>query len=155
MLVGFFTVLKDFKLYDSTYIKSVCVCVCVCVCVSRSVVSDSLYNPMDCSPPGSHGTHPWDCPWDSPGEKTGVGCHFLRGIYRDCFVTNLRFVGSGRVFIGNEKLRRGGLRLDMETWPSLCAGKEFPGARGGQKGEWLLNGYGVSFSREWQCFGTR
>ena len=115
MLVGFFTVLKDFKLYDSTYIKSVCVCVCVCVCVSRSVVSDSLYNPMDCSPPGSHGTHPWDCPWDSPGEKTGVGCHFLRGIYRDCFVTNLRFVGSGRVFIGNEKLRRGGLRLDMET----------------------------------------
>ena len=38
---------------------SVCVCVCVCVyararvCVSCSVVSDSFYDPMDCSPPGS------------------------------------------------------------------------------------------------------
>ena len=36
----------------------------------------SLYNPMDCSPPGSsvHG--------DSPGKKTGVGCHVLQqGIF--------------------------------------------------------------------------
>ena len=26
---------------------------------------------MDCSPAG------FLCPWDSPGENTGVGCHFL------------------------------------------------------------------------------
>ena len=30
----------------------------------------TLCDPIDCSPPGS-------CPWDSPGENTGVGCHFL------------------------------------------------------------------------------
>ena len=35
----------------------VCVCVCVCVCArARSVMSD-LYNPMDCSPPGSSSVH--------------------------------------------------------------------------------------------------
>ena len=36
----------------------------------------TLWNPMDCSPPGSfaHGI--------SPGKKTGVGCHFLlQGIF--------------------------------------------------------------------------
>ena len=31
----------------------------------------TLCNPIDGSPPGS------PCPWDSPGENTGVGCHFL------------------------------------------------------------------------------
>ena len=30
----------------------------------------TLCNPIDGSPPGSH-------PWDSPGNNTGVGCHFL------------------------------------------------------------------------------
>ena len=34
-----------------------------------------LYDPMDCSPPGSSA-------WDSPGKKTGVGCHaLLQGIF--------------------------------------------------------------------------
>ena len=34
-----------------------------------------IYNPMDCSLPGS-------CPWDSPGKITGVGFHALRqGIF--------------------------------------------------------------------------
>ena len=28
----------------------------------------TLYDPMDCRPL---------CPWNSPGKKTGVGCHFL------------------------------------------------------------------------------
>ena len=28
----------------------------------------SLWDPMDCGPPGS-------CPWDPPGKNTGVGCH--------------------------------------------------------------------------------
>ena len=46
-------------------------CVCVCMCVSRSVMSDSLWPHMNCSPPGFsvHG--------DYPGKNTGVGCHFL------------------------------------------------------------------------------
>ena len=30
----------------------------------------TLCDPIDGSPPGSH-------PWDSPGKKTGVGCHCL------------------------------------------------------------------------------
>ena len=43
---------------------------CCCCCEVASVVSDSV-------PP-----HRWQptrllCPWDSPGKKTGVGCHFL------------------------------------------------------------------------------
>ena len=43
---------------------------------SPSVVSLTLCDPMDCSPPGSsiHG--------DSPGKNTGVGCHvLLKGIF--------------------------------------------------------------------------
>ena len=31
----------------------VCVCVCVCVCVNHSVVCPILWDPMNCSPPGS------------------------------------------------------------------------------------------------------
>ena len=31
----------------------------------------TLCDPTDGSPPGSA------VPWDSPGKKTGVGCHFL------------------------------------------------------------------------------
>ena len=43
----------------------------VCVkCVSHSVMSDSL------QPHGLQPTRPL-CPWDFPGKKTGVGCHFL------------------------------------------------------------------------------
>ena len=44
----------------------------VCVC---SVMSDSLW---------SHGLEParFFCPWNFPGKKTGVGCHFLlQGIF--------------------------------------------------------------------------
>ena len=36
----------------------------------------TLWDPLDCSPPGS-------CPWDSPGKNTGVDCHaLLQGISR-------------------------------------------------------------------------
>ena len=58
---------------------SMCVCVCVCVCVYVSTVSQSyptLYDPMDCSPPGSsvHGI--------SQARILGVVCHFLlQGIF--------------------------------------------------------------------------
>ena len=48
---------------------------CVCVCVSCSVLSDSL------QPCGLHPSILF-CPWNFPGENTGVGCHFvLQGIF--------------------------------------------------------------------------
>ena len=40
------------------------------MCVSRSFMSNSLW------PHGLQSTRPL-CPWDSPGKKNGVGCHFL------------------------------------------------------------------------------
>ena len=39
-------------------------------CCSVAKSCPILYNPIDCSPPGS-------CLWDSSGKNTGVGCHFL------------------------------------------------------------------------------
>ena len=46
--------------------------------VSCSVVSDSLWTPMDCSLLGPRLL----CPWNSPGKNTGVGCHsLLQGIF--------------------------------------------------------------------------
>ena len=36
----------------------------------------SLCNPMDLQPSRLF------CPWDSPGKNTGVGCHFLQGIFQ-------------------------------------------------------------------------
>ena len=43
------------------------------VLVTQSCLT--VYNPMDCSPPGS-------CPWNFPGKNTRVGCHFLlQGIF--------------------------------------------------------------------------
>ena len=52
------------------YLGKMCVCVCVCVCGSCSVVSDSLQ---------PYGLQPSKllCPWDSPGQNTGVSCHSL------------------------------------------------------------------------------
>ena len=45
------------------------------VCVSRSVVPDSLW------PHGLQSTR-FLCPWDFPGNDTGMGCHFLlQGIF--------------------------------------------------------------------------
>ena len=40
----------------------------VCVCAQLRL---TLCNPIDCNPPRLL------CLWDSPGENTGVGCHFL------------------------------------------------------------------------------
>ena len=44
---------------------------------AKSLLScPTLCDPMDCSPVG------FVCPWDSPGKKTGVGCHaLLQGIF--------------------------------------------------------------------------
>ena len=43
----------------------------MCVCIKVLQSYSTLYNPVDCSPPGSsvHGA--------SPGKNTGVGCHFI------------------------------------------------------------------------------
>ena len=49
---------------------------CCCCCCSVSQLCPTLWDAMDCSPPGSsvHG--------DSPGKNTGVGCHsLLQGIF--------------------------------------------------------------------------
>ena len=45
-------------------------CCCCCCCCVASVVSDSVR---------PHRRQPTRlcCPWDSPGQNTGVGCHFL------------------------------------------------------------------------------
>ena len=45
--------------------------VCACVYAKLLWSCPTLYDPMDCSLPGSsvHG--------DSPGKNTGMGCHFL------------------------------------------------------------------------------
>ena len=48
----------------------------MCVCVLAAQLCLTLFNPMDCSPPGFsvHG--------DSPGKNAGVGCHALfQGIF--------------------------------------------------------------------------
>ena len=58
------------------YLTRVCVCVCVCACVLGAQLCLTVFNPMDCSPPGSsvHG--------DSPGKNAGVGFHaLLQGIF--------------------------------------------------------------------------
>ena len=48
-----------------------------CVLSAKSLqLCLTLCNPMDCSLPGSL------CPWNSPGQNTGVGCHsLLQGIF--------------------------------------------------------------------------
>ena len=51
-----------------------CVCVCVCVCACVCLVAQlctTLWDPMDCSPPGSSACG------DSLGKNTGVGCDAL------------------------------------------------------------------------------
>ena len=47
-----------------------------CVCAKLVQLCPTLCNLMDCSPPGS------SVPGDSPGKKTGLGCHtLLHGIF--------------------------------------------------------------------------
>ena len=64
----------------------------VCVCVSCSVMSDSLLR---------HGLEPTArllCPWNSPGNSTGVGCCFLLpGIFPSRDWTQISHT-AGRLF---------------------------------------------------------
>ena len=49
-----------------------------------------FYNPMDCSPPRLF------CPWDFPGQNTGVGCHFLlQGIFQTQDWTHIYCIAGG------------------------------------------------------------
>ena len=82
---------------------STCVCVsvfvCVCICV-RAYVFVCTYMYDSCSDVSDflqpHGLKPtrllW--PWNSPGKRTGLGCHFLlQGI----FLTQVSYI-AGRFF---------------------------------------------------------
>ena len=63
------------------------------VCVSAQPCP-TLRDPMDCGPPGS-------CPWEPPGQGTGVGRHFLlRGSSRPRDQTHVSWVSciAGRFF---------------------------------------------------------
>ena len=49
---------------------------CACVHAKPLLSCPALFNPMDCSAPGSSDNG------DSSGKNTGVGCHaFLQGIF--------------------------------------------------------------------------
>ena len=61
-------------LVDINVFMYIHMCVCVCVLVTQSY--PTLWDPMDCSLPGSS-VHR-----DSPGKKSGVDCHMLlQGIF--------------------------------------------------------------------------
>ena len=71
-------------LYDQIYVWK------ESVLVTQSCLT--LYDPMDCSPPGSS-----LCPWDSPGKNTGVSCHsLLQGTFLN-WESNLGLLHSWRI----------------------------------------------------------
>ena len=59
-------------MYTCISIIYICVCVCVKVKVLVTQSCPTLYDSMDCSPPGS-----FLCPWYSPGKNTGVCSHYF------------------------------------------------------------------------------
>ena len=66
------------------YCVCVCVSVCVCVCVLVAQSRLTLYDPMDCSLPGSsvHGI--------LQAKNSRVGCHFLlQGIFLIPYITEI------------------------------------------------------------------
>ena len=58
-------------------------CVFVSVYVRRTCKEScpSLCDPMDCNPPGYRGTTRFLCPWNSPGNSTGMDNALLQGIF--------------------------------------------------------------------------
>ena len=58
------------------FVKIIKPCLCCCCCEVASVMSDSVR---------PHRRQPTRLrlPWDSPGKKTGVGCHFLLQCIKD------------------------------------------------------------------------
>ena len=70
----------DFTGESRPFCVCVCVCVCACVCVCVRVCKLlqlylTLWDPMDCSPPGS------SVRGNSLGKNTAVGCHALLQVY--------------------------------------------------------------------------
>ena len=66
--IKFISSFMEERTHESLHSFSLSVCVCVCVCVC-SVMSDAATPwTVSCS------IH---CPLSSPGQSTGVGCHFL------------------------------------------------------------------------------
>ena len=83
--------------------SSVCVCVCVCA-LSRFSHVRFFETPWTIAPRLL-------CPWDSPGKKTGVGCHFLlQGIFPTQDGTRISFVPC---------LLAGGFFTTSSTWGAL------------------------------------
>ena len=97
--------------------RIMCVCVCVCVCLCLCV---HMLSCLSCIGPFAT---PWTvahpCPWDSPGQNTGVGCYALfQGIFptqgsNPCLLCLLNWqVGSlplappGKPFGGGQKGKR-------------------------------------------------
>ena len=73
-----------------------------------------LCDPMDCSPPGSsaHG--------DSPGQDTGVGCHFLLQLQNYSHIKDRTELGWGTWWHWN------GLKMFHKTGVTSCALTERP-----------------------------
>ena len=70
-----FTHDRKSSILNSFLLETDCPHTHVCAVLSHSYMSNSLQ---------PHGLQPTRllCPWDSPGKKTGVGCHaFLQGIF--------------------------------------------------------------------------
>ena len=67
---------------------------------------------MDCNPPGS-------CPWDSPGNSTGVGCHFLlQGDFPDSGIKPMCLTSPGLA---------GGFFTTSATWEAHNKAQDYFG----------------------------
>ena len=80
-LRGYYLLFLSFMPLRSNWpcLLSICVCVRVCVCVCVCMLAA-----RSCPIFETPWTEPTKllCPWDSPGENPGVGCHFLlQGIF--------------------------------------------------------------------------
>ena len=63
---------KQDDLADTKELLASFSCACMCVCAKSLWSCLTICDPMDCSPP--------DSSWDSPGKKTGVGCHAFKDL---------------------------------------------------------------------------
>ena len=74
-------ILKTLASIAQWIIACVCVCVCVCLCAHACTHAKLLQSCLTLQPCGLQPAR-FLCLWDSPGKKTGVGCHaLLQGIF--------------------------------------------------------------------------
>ena len=72
----FFSLTTHLKEYLRYHIQLLRLCCCCSRCLGWYLVTKScltLCDPLDCSPPSSSKS----CPWDFLGKNRGLGCHFL------------------------------------------------------------------------------